>query len=149
MQINWCRDEKYLDQMARFQVRMAWETEKFELNFETVYRGIETQIKKSDTGRYLLATENDHLVGMLLALNEWSDWRCQNVIWIHSVFILPEFRKMKVFRKMYEMIQAEVNSDDSLAGIRLYVDKSNIPAQKVYQKIGMNDEHYALYEWLK
>ena len=50
---------------------------------------------------------------------------------------------------MYENIQKEVEANANLAGIRLYVDKSNIPAQKVYKKIGMNDEHYALYEWMK
>ena len=30
--------------------------------------------------------------------------------------------------------------------IRLYVDKTNTPAQQVYQKLGMQECHYYMYE---
>ena len=36
-----------------------------------------------------------------------------------------------------------------LRGLRLYVDKTNTRAQKVYENLGMNGEHYHLYEWMK
>ena len=36
-----------------------------------------------------------------------------------------------------------------LRGLRLYVEKKNQPAQKVYRKLGMSDEHYHLFEWMK
>jgi hypothetical protein len=42
-----------------------------------------------------------------------------------------------------------VEADASLGGLRLYVDKRNISAQIVYESLGMNGEHYQLYEWLK
>jgi len=35
------------------------------------------------------------------------------------------------------------------AGLRLYTDKSNRQAREIYEKLGMNKEHYHLYEWLK
>lgn len=149
MNIIWCEDEKYLAEMARFQVEMAKETEDFDLDLETVTRGIKTQIDRSQTGRYLLALDGDKLVGMLLSLNEWSDWRCQNVIWIHSVYVLPSYRGKKVFKTMYDKVKNEVQGNSDLAGIRLYVDKTNTKAQAVYKKIHMTDEHYSLFEWMK
>jgi ribosomal protein S18 acetylase RimI-like enzyme len=39
--------------------------------------------------------------------------------------------------------------NDSIRGIRLYVDKTNTKAMKVYEKLGMNGEHYGLFEWMK
>jgi ribosomal protein S18 acetylase RimI-like enzyme len=46
-------------------------------------------------------------------------------------------------------VQALVNSDAGLKGIRLYVDKQNKKAQEVYKRIGMNGDHYLVYEWMK
>jgi len=42
-----------------------------------------------------------------------------------------------------------VENSDSIRGLRLYVDKRNIKAQKVYDAIGMTGEHYTTYEWMK
>jgi len=33
--------------------------------------------------------------------------------------------------------------------VRLYVDKRNAAAQRVYERLGMTREHYDLFEWLK
>jgi ribosomal protein S18 acetylase RimI-like enzyme len=34
-----------------------------------------------------------------------------------------------------------------LLGLRLYVEKDNINAQKVYERTGMDGEHYRMFEW--
>jgi ribosomal protein S18 acetylase RimI-like enzyme len=39
-----------------------------------------------------------------------------------------------------------MNADPSIRGLRLYVDKSNVRAQQVYQAMGMNGEHYSVFE---
>jgi ribosomal protein S18 acetylase RimI-like enzyme len=80
---------------------------------------------------------------------EWSDWRNNTVVWVQSVYVLPEFRKKGVFNALYHTVKQMVMEDDSFAGIRLYVDRSNTNAQQVYQKSGMNGEHYQLFEWMK
>jgi len=80
---------------------------------------------------------------------EWSDWRNGMVWWIQSVYILSEHRSSGVFRKMYEYIQHIVSEKENVMGIRLYVDKTNIIAQKAYNKLKMDGEHYKLYEWMK
>jgi ribosomal protein S18 acetylase RimI-like enzyme len=50
---------------------------------------------------------------------------------------------------MYEHVKHMVQSDADLRGIRLYVDKSNHAAQQVYTRLGMNGEHYQVFEWMK
>ena len=49
---------------------------------------------------------------------------------------------------MYNYLQKMVIETENYFGLRLYVDKRNKNAQKVYQKLGMDNQHYDLYEWL-
>jgi len=79
---------------------------------------------------------------------EWSDWRNTDVWWLQSVYVIPEFRRKGVFRKMYSRVKAEAEKQN-VAGLRLYVETNNAAAQKTYEAIGMKSEHYRLYEWLK
>ena len=40
-------------------------------------------------------------------------------------------------------------NDDEIAGLKLYVDNDNLIAIKTYKAIGMDGEHYKLFEWYK
>lgn len=131
------------------QVEMARETEKMELDPETVAKGVAAVFGPSVMGDYFIAFEDEKQVACLLTLMEWSDWRNGNVIWIHSVYVLPEYRKQGVFAVMYDYLKKMVQSSTDLRGLRLYVDKTNSGAQKVYEKLGMTKEHYDLFEWMK
>jgi ribosomal protein S18 acetylase RimI-like enzyme len=71
------------------------------------------------------------------------------VLWIQSVYIESRYRGKGVYKKLYDHIQQLVAIDQDLRGIRLYVDKTNKAAQSVYHKLGMNGEHYQLFEWMK
>ena len=53
------------------------------------------------------------------------------------------------FRKMFEALKHRVDCDESIRGLRLYVDKTNTRAQKVYAAMGMNGEHYSVFELMK
>ena len=87
--------------------------------------------------------------GMLMITLEWSDWRNGWVWWIQSVYVDREFRKYGVFKELYNHIKSIVESSENIRGIRLYVDKRNTRAQKVYESLGMTGEHYSTYEWMK
>ena len=63
--------------------------------------------------------------------------------------VLPEWRGRGVFRRLYDDIRREVESTPSLRGLRLYDERNNANAQKAYQAMGMSDEHYTMFEWLK
>jgi GNAT superfamily N-acetyltransferase len=63
-------------------------------------------------------------------------------------YVLPEFRRTGIFRKMYTFIKEEADKN-KVAGLRLYVESNNIRARKTYEALGMSSEHYTMYEWLR
>ena len=138
-----------IDAIASFQVMMAKETEELELDPSTVKMGVTAVYEDSSKGEYWIATEEGAIIACLLTLPEWSDWRNGTVLWIHSVYVIPEARGRGIFRQMYNVLVKSVQKNTALRGLRLYVDKSNIAAQKVYNAVGMNGDHYQLFEWMK
>ncbi|SRR5690554_1613108 len=138
-----------LNLIVKFQLEMAKETEGVELNQNTVEQGVAAVLEDSAKGKYYVAETENNIIGSLLTTYEWSDWRNGTVLWIQSVYISPEHRRKGVYTKLYQYIKTIVLSDNNLKGIRLYADKSNIVAHKVYQKLGMTPDHYLTFEWLK
>lgn len=132
-----------------FQLRMARETEGLELDRDTVTRGVDAVFADPGKGVYWVAERAGLVVGGLLTTFEWSDWRNGTVIWIQSVYVVPEERGRGVYRALYEHLRRRVEADSGLKGIRLYVEKRNTAAQGVYERLGMTREHYELFEWLK
>lgn len=137
------------ESIVNFQLAMALETEDLALDEETCKLGVAEVFKNSARGKYHVVQHESKVIASLLIVPEWSDWRNGEVWWIHSVYVLPEFRKEKVFTQFYEYVKSKVQESPNLRGLRLYVDKKNEIAQKVYQRIGMNNQHYELYEWMK
>jgi len=132
-----------------FQLRMARETEDLELDRETVRDGVEAVFSDPRKGAYWVAERGNEMAGCLLTTFEWSDWRNGVVLWIQSVYVVPEERGRGVYRALYEHLKGRVEADPGLKGIRLYVDKRNTDAQRVYERLGMTREHYDTFEWLK
>jgi len=131
-----------------FQLNMAMETESLTLDYPTVTRGVHAVFEDSTKGSYYVAVDDKKIIGSLMTTYEWSDWRCGTVIWIQSVFIVKDYRGQGVYKKLYQYIQQLIAPESGYRGIRLYVDKTNLPAQRVYEKLGMNGEHYQVYEWM-
>lgn len=132
-----------------FQILMARETEGMELDPQTVEKGVAAVFADRTKGEYFVAANGERVVGCLLVTPEWSDWRNGTVLWIQSVYVIPEMRGRGVYRLLYEHVQARVAGSPALRGIRLYVDKRNTAAQGVYTRLGMTREHYELFEWMK
>jgi len=128
---------------------MARETEEIVLNKTTVTKGVLAVLNDETKGNYYVTEIDDKVVGSLLTTFEWSDWRNGTVLWIQSVYVLPECRRKGIYRSMYSFLKEKVLNDENLKGIRLYADKSNYPAQKTYKSLGMSPDHYVTFEWLK
>lgn len=135
--------------IVEFQLAMAWETEQLQLDEPTVIKGVAAVFADSSKGTYYVAETDGKVVGSLLITFEWSDWRNGTVLWIQSVYVMPEFRKKKVFSRLYRHVQELVAENPNLRGIRLYADKTNTSAHGVYEHLGMTAEHYQMYEWMK
>jgi len=138
-----------LDTIADFQLRMAQETENLQLVEEIVRKGVSEIFRNPLRGYYLVAEKNGEPAGVMLVLSEWSDWRNGEILWIHSLYVLPQYRKQGVFKILYHHLGEKVNGSDNYKGIRLYVEKNNVIAQKTYHAVGMSDQHYDLFEWMK
>ncbi|MBE0651434.1 MAG: GNAT family N-acetyltransferase [Bacteroidales bacterium] len=147
IQIRSANEEDY-EVIAGFQVKMAMETENFELDQETVKKGVLSVMQDPHKGKYFVAVDETNIVSSLLVTYEWSDWRNKWVLWIQSVYVLPEFRKLGIFRQMYLNVKEWAEQDADVGGVRLYVDKSNKRAIEVYKRLGMNGEHYQVFEWM-
>ena len=132
-----------------FQIAMAKETEGIDLERSIVKKGVQAVFEDDQKGKYYIAKVEEEVVASLLTTFEWSDWRNGFVYWIQSVYVTPEFRKKGVYKLMYRHIQDQVVNSQEVNGIRLYVDAENLPAQKVYTKLGMDGTHYRLFEWMK
>ena len=63
------------DTIADFQVKMAKETENLELDPDTVHKGVSAVFDSPEKGKYFVAEANGEVVGCLLTVPEWSDWR--------------------------------------------------------------------------
>lgn len=131
------------------QAAMALESEGMTLERAALEDGVRAVLEGRVGAEYLLAEEDGRVVGMLMTVSEWSDWRNGAVVWVHSVYVVPDARRRGVFTALYASVRARVENSPGLLGVRLYVHQRNEPAQRVYDALGMRRDRYHLYEWLK
>jgi len=135
--------------ITRFNALMALETENLTLDESRLLNGVRAVLQDPAKGFYCVAEMDGAVVGQLMITFEWSDWRNGTVLWIQSVYVLTDYRKKGVFKIMYNEIKKRVQSNPEYSGIRLYVDRTNEKAIRVYEAMGMQGEHYRLFEDMK
>lgn len=139
----------HVDVLIDFQQRLAFESEGVQLSGETLRAGMNAMFTDPSKGSYYIAMEDDVIVGCHSVTFEWSDWRNGMVWWLQSVYVKESHRKKGIFKMMYDNIITIIKGQPELIGLRLYVDKSNTRAMKVYESMGMDGSHYTVYEWMK
>ncbi len=124
---------------------MGLETEQVVLDEHKSQQGVLQLLADPSLGTYYIAEINGMYVGQCMITKEWSDWRATQIWWIQSVYVPPEQRNKGVYRSLYAEMGALAEAEGA-AGLRLYVDVRNERARAVYEKLGMNGEHYQMYE---
>lgn len=142
-------EEKDIPVIAEYNCKLAWETEELKLDPETVTKGVAAVIRDSGKGIFFLYEVDNRIAGQLMITKEWSDWRNGEFWWIQSVYVHKEFRRRGIFKYLYEHAHKIAVENDDICGIRLYVEKENINAQKTYKSLGMEETNYRLYEFSK
>lgn len=132
--------------LVEFNQAMALETEGKRLDPQILQSGVEAVLRDERKGFYAVAENEGKIVGGLMVTFEWSDWRNSWFWWIQSVYILPEFRGKKIYRRLYEFVKQNAAESGDVCGFRLYVEKENANAQRVYENCGMDASHYLMYE---
>lgn len=134
-----------IESIVHFQADMAMESEGCVLDKEKVTKGVTAAMLDDSKGVYWVAKFEKRTIGSLMLTREWSDWNNEWYWWIQSVYVIPEFRRKGVYKAMYKKVKDTAKANN-VSQIRLYVDKTNVSAQKVYQNLGMQESHYLMFE---
>lgn len=143
------------DLIADWMIAMAWETEHKRLDADTVRAGVAAAIADPGKARYFVAMREAAVaghetiaaaVGVLMLTHEWSDWRNGDWWWIQSVYVPAAQRRQGVFAALYRHVEQLARSTRGVIGLRLYVERDNVNAQRTYAALGMADAGYAIYE---
>lgn len=132
--------------IAEFNCRLAKESEGKTLHRSTIEAGVRALLADPQKGRYFVALDQGRLVGQLMHTREWSDWRNGDIWWLQSVYVLPEYRRRGIFRRLFEHLRQEAEADPSVVGLRLYVDVNNGRAHGVYRELGLKEAGYFVME---
>lgn len=132
--------------IAQLNSRLAFETENKKLDPKTIQAGVRAFLADDHHGRYFVAVNEGKIIGQMAHTREWSDWRNGEIWWLQSVYVLPEFRKLGVFRALYQHLESLALESLDVIGIRLYVETHNSRAQSAYLRLGMRDASYSVME---
>ena len=135
-----------LDDIVRFNLALASETEGKTLDQTRLRSGVERLLAERQRGRYFLAVHDDQVVGSTMITTEWTDWRDGWFWWIQSVYVEPEHRRRGVFASLYRHIESLAREIPDVRGIRLYVESDNQRAQDTYATLGMTLTGYRIME---
>lgn len=134
-----------IDAITQFQVDMAFESEGALLDHDKVLRGVTAAMNDSNKGSYLVVRKGGEVVASLMITREWSDWNSEWYWWVQSVYVMPEHRGRGLFRSMYAKVK-ELAAQNGVSQVRLYVERTNLSARQVYERVGMRECHYLMYE---
>jgi len=134
------------DALVEFNQAMALETEGKHLAGEKISNGVAAVFDDEKKGFYVVAENDESIIGGLMVTYEWSDWRNAWFWWIQSVYIRPEARGQGLYSRMYEFVKGRAADAGNVCGFRLYVETENTHAQAVYDAVGMQQSHYVMYE---
>ena len=134
------------ERIAEHNAAMARETEDLELDRQRLRRGVEAVLNDPAKGFCTVAEADGRVVGQMMVTFEWSDWRNATFWWLQSVYVAPEYRRRGIYRRLYQHVLDEAKSRQDICGVRLYVSKENVAAQQVYERLGLEQAHYEMYE---
>ena len=134
------------DVLVGFARAMALETERLELDLETVRAGVAALLADPARGRVFVVDVDGAPAATLMITYEWSDWRNGFFWWIQSVYVAPAHRRRGLYRLLHEHVRDLAARTNGVYGLRLYVEHENRNAQATYRRMGMDETHYRLYE---
>ena len=134
-----------IDAITQFQIDMALESEGALLDHDKVLRGVTAAMNDSNKGSYLVVRKGGEVVASLMITREWSDWNSEWYWWVQSVYVMTEHRGRGLFRAMYSKVK-EMAAQSGVSQVRLYVERTNLSARQVYERVGMRECHYLMYE---
>ncbi len=137
--------EADISSIAQFNQALALESENLQLDASILLKGVSAVIADAKKGFYLVAHNNEEIIGSLLITYEWSDWRNTMMWWLQSVYVVPAFRGQGVFTALLQAVELEAKNN-ACQLLRLYMEHDNQRAAKAYARNGFEQTHYLVYE---
>ena len=134
-----------VDAIVQFQTAMAMETEGLALDKDVVRRAVSAVMEDESRGVYIVAKSCGNCIASLMVTREWSDWTNRWYWWVQSVYVVPEYRNKGVLKTVYSYVK-ELAKAEGVTKVRLYVDKDNLLAQEAYERLGLAECHYLMFE---
>ena len=131
--------------LIAFNSAMATETEDRALDAATLRAGVEALFDDETRGFCLVAKDAGRPAGALMVTFEWSEWRNAAFWWIQSVYVAPDLRGRGVYRALHARVEREAR-EAGACGLRLYVEKENDRARRIYEFLGMRETVYDMLE---
>jgi GNAT superfamily N-acetyltransferase len=135
-----------LPTIVDFNCRLAEETEHKQLDTDTITRGVRRALTQPGLCRYWVAESGGVIIGQAMITLELTDWRDGVLWWLQSVYVAAPHRGNGVFRALFEHITMLAQADPEVRGLRLYVERENERAQRVYEQMGMQPSGHLVYE---
>jgi ribosomal protein S18 acetylase RimI-like enzyme len=132
--------------IADYNNRLAEETESRSLDPGSIKPGVAAILADPSKGRYWVALVDGQVVGQIAISFEWSDWRNGMFWWIESVYVHTAHRRKGVYTRLYRHVEGLARDDDTVIGLRLYVEHDNERAQNTYDRLGMRMTSYKIME---
>jgi GNAT superfamily N-acetyltransferase len=131
--------------IAHFNIAMAIETEALRLDEPTVFAGVQAGLADPNRALYFVAEISGVVVGCCMITHEWSDWRNGDIWWLQSVYVHRDHRRAGVFRALHAHVIGAARQA-GVVRLRLYVERDNTAAKRVYASLGMTMTHYDVME---
>jgi GNAT superfamily N-acetyltransferase len=108
--------------------------------------GVTALLGDKSKGSYFIAEIENDIAGQLLITHEWSDWRNGYFWWIQSVYVVEKFRGQGVFRALFKHVRALARRKRDVCGLRLYMEAHNARARRAYERLGIKQTDYQVFE---
>ncbi len=137
--------------IAGYNAALAAETEHLELDRDRLLLGVRVVLDDPSKGFYTIAETGaaetgGMVVGQMMITFEWSDWRNGTFWCIQSVYVHPDYRRRGIFSRLHRHVADDARQLGTVCGLRLYVEKANKQAQRTYQRLGMQQAIFDMYE---
>ncbi|MCC6642503.1 MAG: GNAT family N-acetyltransferase [Deltaproteobacteria bacterium] len=135
-----------VERLVSFNLAMAKESESLALDPATLRAGMTSLLSDPTRGRTFVVEEAGEVVATLMLTTEWSDWRNGWFWWIQNVYVHPGHRRRGHYRRLHEHVRDLAAGEPDVHGLRLYVECENDGARQTYDRLGMVETRYRLYE---
>jgi len=132
---------EHIEQVCALQIKLCEEDcPDYELpDLKILETGI---IQSTLDGNYLIAMDQDKVVGVLRHQRLFSDWNAEIRVFIDGIFVLKEYRNRGICTELFQVLFSLF--DGQVCDYQLGVHSGNTNAMKLYKKLGFTSENYEL-----